>query len=112
LNTFKAHRAGVEIGLELRRGLRSKAGADIVPIDVGEQHHPVFVFAGLERLDTRAQPIARSATQVDEDLQVVVLHPLHDAVELRRRNRCRLVAMDVDDRKLGARHRMLRHHQR
>jgi len=61
-----------------------------------------------KRFDAVAQPGPGGAAQVDEDLQVVCLHAGHHAVEFGGRDRRRLMAVDVDDRKLRARHGMLR----
>ena len=109
LEDLQPHRAGLDVRVELLRRLRAEAGSDrLAEVHVGEQDHPILVLARAQRVDALAQAIAGRAAQVDEDLQVVRLHPLHDAIELARRNRRRLMAVDVDHRKLRARHRMLR----
>ncbi len=52
------------------------------------------------------------STEVHQNLQVVLIHALDDRVELLRANRRRLMAVDVDDRELRARHGVLLHDER
>ena len=41
----EAQRAGLDVGLELRRGALAQPGADALEVDVREHHHPVAVRA-------------------------------------------------------------------
>src|SRR5262249_39656441 len=108
LEHLQPHRAGFEVVLELLCRAGAPAGTDAAEGHVREEDHAVLVLARAKGVDALPQPRAGAAAQVHENLQVVGLHAGHHAVELARRDRRRLMAVDVDHGKLRARHRMRR----
>ena len=110
----EAKRAGLHVRLELLRGALAEPGPDVAEVDVRE-HAPSDPCAGWTRRACTActQPIARHAAGVHQQ-------PAGSAgPSTRRCDRTasaeigrRLMAVDVDDRKLRPRHRMLRHDER
>jgi hypothetical protein len=107
-----AHGAGFHVGLELLCRLLAEARPDhVAEVDGGELHHPVAVFAALDRRQALHESIARDAGGVHQNLQVQRVHGRRQLVELLRRHRVGLMAVDVDHRELGAGHGVLWHHQ-
>ena len=113
LEDLQPQRAGLDVLLELPGRFHAEAGADrLAEVHVREQHHPVFVLAAADRLESLAQAVARVSTQVDEQAEVVRVHPLHDLVELVGRHRNGLMAVNIDHRKLRTRGQVLGGDQR
>ncbi len=107
-----ADRAGLDVGLELRGDLRAGARTDAAEVERREDHHAVLVPAGPHRVERRLSrspdaPLALTITcRLSGSIAVA------DGVDDLGGGERRRVAVDVDDRKLRARHRMLRHDQR
>ena len=90
----------------------SESRAHVLEINVREEDHPILVTAGSNRLEPSAQRGARIAAQIHEHAQIQPVHRGNHLVELRGAHRVRLMAVDVDGRKLRARPEMLRHDER
>jgi len=104
-----SQRPVLRVGFELLHDPLGEARVDVVEVDVREHRHPVLVWRVPDRGDALNQSIAGRTGRVDQDPQIQRIHALHDGLELFGTDRCRLVAVDVDNRKLRPRHRMLGH---
>ena len=107
-----AERAGLDVRLELRRGFLAEPRPDVAERDVGEHHEAVLVPAGANRRDLLLEPLAGRAAGVDHHLHVDRIHRGGDARDRVLGGQGRRMSVDVDDRKLRSRDRVLRHDQR
>ncbi len=91
----------------------AEARSDVAESDVGEHHEAVLVLAGANRGELLLEPFAGRAAGVDHHLHVDGIHRRDDrARSTSSEVSGRRMAVDVDDRKLRARDRVLRHDQR
>ena len=107
LEELQADGAGRDVALELRGGARAETGPHATAkLERREEDHAVRIRAVRNGREAALQRPSRPAAQIDQDLEVERIHLLHDGPPARRRKPRPMVAVDVDDRKAGARHRV------
>ncbi len=108
-----AHRAGRGVGLELRHRPLRPARPNVAEVDPGQRPDPVLHGRG--RLDGghgAGQGIARDVVGRDHQPHVEGIElRAHPQEPLARTELAGRVPVEVDDRELGLRHRVDRHHQ-
>ena len=112
LEDLQAPCAGLEVGLEPGRGAIAVAGlVEVGEVEVCEEHHAIGRRTVGDDLEARCQARAGASAEIHEHLQVLPVHLLDDLGPPLRRQ-APVVAVDVDDGVLRARHRVFGHHER
>ena len=100
------------VPFELGRRPVAKAGRHTVAeVQVGKDDHPTRMRALADRLHPAGKCRAVSPAQVHEHLEVQLVHFADNGAPPLTREPGTVVAVDIHDRKLRARHRVLGHHQ-
>src|SRR5215472_15009454 len=111
LEYLQANRTGFDVLFELLCCALTEARTNIAEVDIGEEHHAIRIGTVFDYRKPAPQIFAPAPAEVNDEPDVELVHRLHNLFVLLRRDRRAVMAVNVDHRKLGARHRMLWHDQ-
>ena len=100
------------LGQALRRFGAPVGIVDAAEVQIGENGETLGIGAFAKRLDRLAQLLPRTAAEIDQHLEVQLVHLADNLVQLRAGKVGAMMAVDVDDGELGPGHEMLFGHQR
>src|SRR5215475_14757587 len=106
LEYLQAHGASFDVLFELLCRTLTKARTNVAEIDIREKYHTIGVRTVLDYGQSTSQGVARTPAQIDDQPDIELVHRPHHSFILLGGDRRRMMAVDVDHRKLGARYRM------
>src|SRR5438270_6999813 len=111
LEYLQTYGACLDVLCKLLSCALAKAGTNIAEVDIGEEHHAIGVRAAFDYGESTSQIVSPTAAQIHDEPNVELVHRLHHLFILLRRDRCWLMAVDVNHWELRSKYRMLWHDQ-